>query len=357
MAIQRLNIDEFIKLAGQIPVLDVRSPGEYNHAHFPGAYSLPLFTDEERKVVGTAYKQQGRQPAIKIGLDYFGLKMKKMVEDAEAILRDHKPAAKSQNSGLEKQSILVHCWRGGMRSAGVAWLLDLYGLKVYTLAGGYKAFRGWVLQQFEKPYKFRIIGGYTGSGKTDVLKELAKRRQVIDLEGLAHHKGSAFGALGEEKQPAPEMFENELALELNKLSADDTIWLEDESRRIGDINLPLALWNTMRNSPVYFLDIPFEERLDYITAGYGKYKQEDLINAVIRIQKRLGGLNTKNAIGYLLEKNTKESFRILLAYYDKFYSGSLQTRENLEQLLTLVPCEKVDAKVNTQKVLSAQVTA
>lgn len=354
MAIQRIGIEEFLKLAEYLPVLDVRSPGEYQHAHVPGTHSLPLFTDEERKVVGTTYKQRDRQQAIKIGLDYFGPKMRKMVEEVETISRDHKGKG---HDAPAPNAILVHCWRGGMRSGAVAWLLDLYGFKVYALAGGYKAFRNWVLQQFEKPYNFRIIGGYTGSGKTDILKELARRRYTIDLEGLAHHKGSAFGALGEEKQPSPEQFENNLALQLSKIPNGEIIWMEDESRRIGEINLPLALWAAMRSAPVYFLDIPFEERLDYITAGYGKHKQEDLVNAIIRVQKRLGGLNAKNAIGFLLEKNIKESFRILLAYYDKYYGGSLHTRENLEQLLTVIKCDKVDAKNNAIRIISAEVNA
>src|SRR5690348_9334071 len=129
MPIKKLSITEFLKLSHQHPVLDVRSPGEYSHAHIPGAYSLPLFTDEERKVVGTTYKQQSREAAIKVGLDYFGPKMRSMVEEVEKLCE--------KRGG---KTVLVHCWRGGMRSAGVAWLLDLYGFKVYTLVGGYKFF-------------------------------------------------------------------------------------------------------------------------------------------------------------------------------------------------------------------------
>jgi len=184
--VQKVEVEEFLSLARQYPVFDVRSPGEYQHAYIPGAYNLPLFTDEERKLVGTLYKQDSREQAIKAGLDYFGLKMRKMVEEVEA---------------MNSKTVLVHCWRGGMRSAGVAWLLDLYGFKVYTLVGGYKSFRKWVLARFEKPYPFQVVGGYTGSGKTELLKELAtKGHTIIDLEGIAHHKGSAFGALGEAAQ-------------------------------------------------------------------------------------------------------------------------------------------------------------
>jgi len=353
----RLQIDEFLSLAQQYPVLDVRSPGEYGHAHIPGAYSLPLFSDEERKMVGTAYKQQGREEAIKIGLDYFGGKMRKMVEEVEQIVKNHKtennPNSQFQIPNSTKNTVLVHCWRGGMRSAGVAWLLDLYGFKVYTLAGGYKAFRNWVLQQFEKLWPFKVIGGYTGSGKTIVLKELAKAgHTIIDLEGIAHHKGSAFGDLGEPKQPTSELFENKLAMALDAVKDKEAIWIEDESRRVGDINMPLEFWKNMRMSPVYFLEVPFEERLKYITAEYGKFKNENLVSAVMRIRKRLGGLNTKNTINYLLEENYTEAFRILLSYYDKYYTHGLHNREQLETLLTTIPCADTDAKTNCKKILS-----
>ncbi|MBP6024408.1 tRNA 2-selenouridine(34) synthase MnmH [Ferruginibacter sp.] len=364
MPIQKITIEEFLQLAKQHPVFDVRSPGEYIHAHIPGAISLPLFTDEERKIVGTAYKQESKQAAIKLGLDFFGVKMKKMVEEVEGICnlelgKNGIPKLQIPNS----QSLLVHCWRGGMRSAGVAWLLDLYGFKVYTLVGGYKVYRKWVLAQFEKEYNFNVIGGYTGSGKTLVLHELSKQHSTIDLEALAHHKGSAFGALGELPQPKQEMFENILAAQLSDVSnkmTDNTnnrhlsinIYIEDESQRIGNLQIPMPLWYTIRKCPVYFLDIPFEERLDYLTEEYGKFEKEKLVNAIIRIQKRLGGLETKNAINHLLENNHKECFRILLTYYDKWYKKGLYNRENLTALLNKIPCSGVDTSINAQKIVS-----
>jgi tRNA 2-selenouridine synthase len=359
MAIKKITIEEFLQLAKRHPVLDVRSPGEYTHAHMPGARSLPLFSDEERAAVGTAYKQQNREKAIKIGLDYFGVKMRSMVEEVEALLAGTKKKGSVDGQMQEEKAVLVHCWRGGMRSAGVAWLLDLYGFKVYTLAGGYKAYRNWVFQQFEKVYAFNILGGYTGSGKTLVLKELkVKGRSIIDLEGLAHHKGSAFGALGELPQPRQEMFENLLAGALaghvnNQPGENKPVFLEDESQRIGNLTIPNPVWLQMRNSPVYFLDIPFEERLNYLTDEYGGFEKEKLVNATIRIQKRLGGLETKNAINHLLENNAGECFRILLKYYDKGYTKGLQNRENLPALLNKIPCLSVDTKNNTQQVIHA----
>ena len=248
-----------------------------------------------------------------------------------------------------------------------------------------------MLAQFEKDYPFQIIGGYTGSGKTLVLHELASAgKTTIDLEALANHKGSAFGSMG--AQPGQEMFENCLAQGLNDAGSwildkslrdqsdsqyqtvgdsnsatsnelqpvssnqypASAIWLEDESQRIGNLQIPMPLWRTMRNSPVFFLDIPFEERLNYITEEYGKLEKEKLVNAIIRIQKRLGGLETKNAINHLLENNHKESFRILLTYYDKWYGKALLNRENLAALLNKITCAGVDTKTNTQNLIQCQ---
>lgn len=377
MPIQKITIEEFLSLAKQYPVLDVRSPGEYTHAHIPTAHSLPLFTDEERKQVGTAYKQQSRETAIKIGLDHFGVKMKKMVEEAESLVKSHKSGVKTlQTTDSELRStnpVLVHCWRGGMRSAAVAWLLDMYGFKVHLLVGGYKAYRKWVRDQFEKDYHFNIIGGYTGSGKTLLLHELEKHNKtIIDLEGLANHKGSAFGAMG--KQPEQEMFENFLAHALADTGSSildknvqhpgssiqhpaSVIYLEDESQRIGNLQIPMPLWYTMRKSPVFFMDIPFEERLDYITEDYGKQKKETLQDSILRIQKRLGGLETKNALTFLEENNYRECFRILLSYYDKWYYKGLYNRENISSLLNKIPGTGVDTGTNIQKLLSCNIVS
>ena len=205
MAITKITVGEFIKIPrGSFLLLDVRSPSEFAHAHIPSAHNLPLFIDEERKVVGTAYKQQSREQAIKIGLTYFGTKMNLMLEEVEQLIAANK-LPQNNNKNI---TIVVHCWRGGMRSAGVAWLLDLYGYRVYTIVGGYKAFRNWALHQFTSVYKFKVIAGYTGTGKTELLHSLKQQGEtIIDLEGLAKHKGSSFGNLLEVELPTQEMFE------------------------------------------------------------------------------------------------------------------------------------------------------
>ena len=352
MAIHKILVEDLLQLSAQYHVLDVRSPGEYIHAQIPGAYSLPLFSDEERKIIGTAYKQQSREKAIKFGLDFFGVKMRPIVEEAEKIIKN---AALNVTSNLKPQtsnSLIVHCWRGGMRSSAVAWLLNFYGFEIYLLEGGYKAYRNWVLEQFEKEYQFNIVGGYTGSGKTEELQVMKQNdHAIIDLEGLANHKGSAFGALGQPPQPTQEMFENLLANSLYQ-NNKSLFWLEDESQRIGALNIPHDFWKSMRTKPVYFMDIPFEKRLDHITTGYGDIEKEQLENAIDRIKKRLGPLETKTAIGFLVEDNVKECFRILLSYYDKNYLKALHNRENLAALLNKINCPGVDALSNTEKIIS-----
>ncbi len=345
MAVEQIDIEKFLQLSQECFVFDVRSPEEYLHAHIPQAKSLPLFTDEQRKIIGTAYKQQSRQVAVKKGLEFFSERMRIIPPEVEEII--------NVNKGKNNNKVLVHCWRGGMRSGAVGWLLDLYGFKVYTLKGGYKSFRKWALDQFTKEYKIKILGGFTGSGKTDVLNEMHRKgKSVIDLENLANHKGSAFGSLGERAQPGQELFENLLALELFKNKKNDQgkdeIWMEDESRHIGSLGLPGTLWDQMRKSPVYFLEIPFKERLEYIVSTYGKFDKKMLVTSIMKIQKKLGGLETKNAINFLLEDNIEESFSILLRYYDKQYNNSLQKRENIEEVLNKIPCKTVD--INNGKI-------
>lgn len=340
----------------------MRSPGEYRHAHLPGAVSLPLFTDEERAVVGTAYKQQSREQAIKIGLDFFGPKMRRMVEEVEALfdVRCSLAGKQPNNKQPASNNVCLYCWRGGMRSAAVAWLLSLYGFNVFLLQGGYKRFRQWVAEKVAAPYQLRLIGGYTGSGKTGLLHQLQQQGEaILDLENLASHKGSAFGNIGLPKQPSQEMFENKLAFELYEKSgvsnsapeASTTnffktpcpIWVEDESQRIGTINIPGPFWQTMRSAPIYFLDIPFEQRLRHLVEEYGRLNKLQMIEAIQRISKRLGPMETRDAIRFLEEGNVGESFRILLQYYDKQYRKALHNRQNLSTLLHTVPCETVGA--------------
>jgi len=347
MGIQKMNIDNFIletnASIGSSIIIDVRSPAEFEHAHIPTALNLPLFNNEERAFIGTTYKKQSREAAIKAGLPLFGTKMLSIIEKVESWIKN-----KQKENDLTKPSIYVHCWRGGMRSAAVAWLLDLYGYKVIQLTGGYKAYRNWVLEQFTVTYPLKVLGGYTGSGKTEILQALQEKNYaVIDLEGLAHHKGSAYGAIGQLPQPSQEMFENILAdklFEVNK--KQKSIWIEDESQRIGKVLIPTPLFHLMRNSTCYFMTIPFEQRLAFIVQGYGKFDAQSLIEATERIQKRLGGLETKNAVAHIMQGELKEAFSILLKYYDKWYEKNAKNEVVPKIKLIPVSSEIVDPNHN-----------
>ena len=316
-----VDIQTFLQLAKEWPVCDARSPAEYAHAHIPGAYSLPIFSDEERKIIGTAYKQQSREKAIRIGLDYFGPKMTTLLADGEKIVEQHR-----EGKQTDEKKILLHCWRGGMRSAAMAWLFSFYGYEVILLIGGYKAYRHQAIESFSKPYDIRILGGYTGTGKTYLLHLMRERKvSLIDLEGLACHRGSAFGAT-EQEPPSQEMFENLLAQELSSVDGS-AFWLEDESQRIGNLIIPNEFWATMRQSPVYFLEISFDDRLKRIVDEYSKTPDEDLIQNIKRISKRLGPLQTKLALQLLDVGEIELCFDILLRYYDKVYRKALTNRQ------------------------------
>ena len=317
MAITILDIETYLSAPTDYLIIDVRSIAEFEHAHIPKAINIPIFDNEERKIIGTTYKQESRKKAIKIGLEYFGKKLVEYIEVIEFHIK---------NETIKNKPILLYCWRGGMRSAAMAWLFNLYGYKVFTIKGGYKAYRQWSLKQFLKDYNFKVIGGYTGSHKTVLLNNLQSQGElVIDLENLANHNGSAFGGIGKTKQPSQEMFENQLAFELYSIFkqgiifAKKYIFIEDESQRIGNLNIPIELFKTMRNGKTFFIDLNFEIRLENILEEYGKLDPNHLIEATIRITKRLGGLDTKNVVECIQKNEIKNAFEILLKYYDKQY--------------------------------------
>ena len=319
--VKQISLQEFIEKSATIPVVDVRTELEFEQGHFPNALNIPIFTNEERVIVGITYKQQGRQPAILLGFELTGPKWGNFIKEAEKIAPDKK--------------IMVHCWRGGMRSSAMAWAFDLYGFEVYTLKGGYKTFRRFGIDSFSRPYPFIILSGSTGSAKTKTLQEMKKLgEQVIDLEDLAQHQGSSFGSMGKLIQPSQEQFENLLATELVKMDISKPIWLEDESVTIGKRIIPKPIWEQMRKAPIIKIEISKVERVDFLNEDYGNLNKEFLKESVIRITKRLGPLETKLTLQAIDESRMKDFINQVLVYYDKTYAKGLNNREilNIKQI-------------------------
>ncbi len=316
MADIKLSIEEFLEKTKKYPVVDVRTPAEFDQGHIPGAYNIPLLSNEERAVVGTLYKQEGKEKAFLKALEFVGPKMVKFVKKAKEI-----------TGSYDTDRILLYCWRGGMRSGSMGWLFNSAGLTANTLEGGYKNFRKHIRDVFSKPAKVVVLGGYTGSGKTDILKQIAKSEQVIDLEALAHHKGSAFGFIGQKKQPSSEHFENILGTKWMKLDFDKEIWLEDESRSIGKVYLPEEIYRKIKNAPVIFIDIPSEVRIERLVKEYANFEDKYIEYALEKIKKRIGGLNFKIANQALKDKDYKKVAEIALIYYDKAYKYGVDKRE------------------------------
>jgi len=332
-----VTITDYFNLPEPVPLIDVRTPAEFEHGHIPGAFNIPLFSNEERVKVGTTYKQQSREDAILLGFDLTGGKWSGFIRTALKIA-PHKKVA-------------VHCWRGGMRSGAMAWALGLYGFEVYLIQGGYKNYRRWVLQQFEAPYKLFVLGGMTGSGKTKILHELAKQsQQIIDLEELAQHQGSSYGTLNKMVQPTQEQFENNLARQLYQQNKAKPIWLEDESQTIGKRFIPKPLWIQMRQAALINLQVPHEQRIIALTAEYGSLDKDFLIDCTQRINKRLGPEQTKHAIAAINENRMEDFVRLVLVYYDKTYRNGLSKRE--AQKVYNVTAESSDAKKNAQLTLN-----
>ncbi len=309
-----VSIREVVKDLNAWQIIDVRSPGEFIAGHIPGAINIPLFTDEERASVGTIYTQISPEEAFKEGLRISGLKMTKLVE------------AIQPHQGIPGKELVIHCWRGGKRSQAVQWLFNFSGAHVHRLEGGYKSYRAELTSFFNNnPFNLQILGGCTGAGKTEVLHAMAsKGAQVIDLEKTAHHRGSAFGSIGEPQQPTTEQFENNLFLAFLGMDPGREVWLENESKSIGKTHIPDGLWDHMRKSKLFAIEVNKEIRLDRVLRYYSEPVDTALLKSCFeRINKRLGGLDFQTAMKALDEGDLRGAAAIALKYYDKAYQFQL----------------------------------
>lgn len=313
--ISEISIEEYFKCFGKVPLVDVRSPSEFSKGHISGANSLPIFSDDERAHIGTVYLKQSQEKALQLGHDYANPKSEFLISGSKNVAPD--------------KIIAVHCWRGGMRSHAFAEYLESSGFNVvYVIKGGYKAFRNLVLHSFNENYRLYILGGYSGSGKTRILKFLkADGWQVIDLEEIANHKGSVFGGIGTTPQPTTEQFENNLFFRLKQMDITNPVWLEDESIKIGSVQIPNSFYKKMVEAPVFFLEIPKEERAKFLATEYALCDKAALTAALQKITKRLGDQNTRNALKLLDDENHYEVALTALLYYDKAYFEVLSGRD------------------------------
>jgi tRNA 2-selenouridine synthase len=329
---------EFLELGKRINIVDVRTPAEFALGHIPGAYNIPLFTNAERAVVGIIYKMEGKDAAVIEGLKIVGPKMADIVLQAKSI------------STADKE-ILVHCWRGGMRSSSVAWLLNTAGIQAHTLIGGYKAYRHFIRQSFSRPQQIMVLGGMTGSNKTDILKIMrAKGEQFIDIEALANHRGSTFGQIGMDEQSTNEQFENNLAKEWLACDQHQLLWLEDESKVLGKVRLIDEFFNRVRCSPLIIIDKSKSLRIKHLVDEYAPLDKALLREALNRIHKRLGGNIVKIALEALDRDDFEMVAELSLNYYDKTYSYGIESRPDIPKYQYI--SEIANAEVNADHLIA-----
>lgn len=332
----KTDIAAFLELADKIPVVDVRSPSEFNTGHIPGAFNIPLFDDAEREAVGIKYKKEGRTKAIITGLQLAGNSMHLKLEQALKVSKDGR--------------LLVHCWRGGMRSEAMAWLFSLGDIESDILEGGYKSYRHFVLENLSANKNMIIMGGLTGSGKTHILKYLqGTGRQVVDLEGIANHKGSAFGSLGQLPQPSSEHFANLLFDQWKNTDQNQPVWLEDESRNIGTVFMPEEFYLNMQKNPAIVLLMDVKTRLPRLIEEYSCYSTDEIVASLMRINKRLGGDKTKEAVDAVINSDFAKAIEITLYYYDKAYLFGLKRKEGKD--IFFINTDTDDIETNARKVL------
>ncbi len=311
--ITSLEASDFYQYSGSMPVVDVRSPGEFAEGHIAGAINLPVFDDEERAVVGTIYAKRGRSEAAVTGLDFVLPKIHEIIRLAKKLAPHRK--------------LILHCWRGGLRSATIATALDSAGFHVYLLTGGYKAYRTCCRSLVSRSGKIMVLGGYTGSGKTELLRAMLQAgEQVIDLENLAHHRGSAFGALDGLSQPTNEQFENDLFSDWHELLSNQVVWLEDESRMIGRVTLPEYLYTKIATSPLIRIMVPLDIRIENLVREYAGTNHELLAGAIQRVGQKMGGDRMQEALKALHCEDYCRVAELMLVYYDKAYEFSLSRR-------------------------------
>ena len=326
MTWRELSAERFNSIKAKV-IVDVRSPCEFVGEFIPGAVNIPLLSDEERAEVGKVYKEQGEFRARRLAL---GVVAPRIPEIVDKIIASKK----------ENHTLVVHCWRGGMRSEAVVSFLSLMGVDCWRLTGGYKAWRRCVMDDFEAdryPFRVVVVDGLTGVGKTEVLKELeAIGMDVLDLEAIANHRGSIFGGIGLAEQPTQKNFDGYLWERLRTFSGD-FVFVEAESRKIGSVRLPEFLMERIkdRSGIRILLESSLSCRVERISRDYHLLDHKeallDLLGRVRIFKERLGHEKIKG-LSDALQENRGEDFieSMLRDYYDPLYSRHIRRRTDYD---------------------------
>ena len=330
-------------------IIDVRTPLEFAEDHLPNSINLPVLSNSERDEIGTIYKQINPFEARRRGA---ALVSRNIAEHLESYLfnkeKDYEP--------------LIYCWRGGERSKSMATVLDSIGWKTTLLEGGYQAYRKHIVESFDNilqsGFHFKIISGLTGSGKTKLLKHLNDfGMQTLDLEGLAAHRGSALGDETNMDQPSQKMFERILYEKLLKLNADQPIFLESESSRIGNLQIPSKFWTIMKSSPVLELNVDLKYRVNFLLSEYVHFTEDkELLKTKLEKIKHLKTELVFNNWISMVEKNNHQGFveSILKDHYDAAYLSSRRKTYSSEPDCTFTMNEIND---NSLSELASQIAA
>jgi tRNA 2-selenouridine synthase len=309
--IREIIVEELESLENPI-LVDVRSEGEYLEATIPGALNLPLLNNEERAQVGTTYTQTSPSLAKEEGLEFISTKLPNLVKQVQA--------------WSEAGPLVLFCWRGGMRSKSLATVLDLMGVPVYRLHGGYKAYRKSIVDFFEQEptLKFVVLRGNTGVGKTEILQQLKREGYpAIDLEKLANNRGSVFGDVGLGAAPSQKTFEALLYEELKEIKAKDQTYIvvECESKRIGRVTLPVKFHDAMQRGTQILVYDSISNRVNRLVKEYTEIHDSvsQIRASLTRLDKNLGHKKLEEYNSLLDENRFEEFTEKLLDYYDALY--------------------------------------
>ncbi|MBD3303652.1 tRNA 2-selenouridine(34) synthase MnmH [Candidatus Woesearchaeota archaeon] len=301
---QKISVEETLKLKDDI-VIDTRSPVEFEKDRIPWAINIPILDNEERKIVGTLYKDNPDK-AIKLGYDYYNKKLPRMTEEFKKLDSSKK--------------IIIYCWRGGMRSQTIVKLVSDLGFNAFLLEGGYRAYRRYVREQLEKyepPFAFVVLYGLAGSGKTELLKQL---KPSIDLEGLAQHRSSNFGAIGLNPREQ-KLFESLLFKRLKELEGENVVFVEGESHKVGKVFIPNSVFKAMKRGLAVRVNCSIENRAKQIVKDYFTHGEDDKIREIIvYLKPHLTKKVVEDLLKLMDDKNYTEVSKILLLkYYDSKY--------------------------------------